>query len=401
MTPIAEDALDPISGSAVDGDSTPVVMAEDVPATELGMPALIIPIDVVADDPVSDAIAAIDPEDVAAEREPSVSRLAEEIVPLDADAEYPARTIPDACDAAMEPTVSAADIPESCDDVVCVVAPGVVAVDRPDNPMDLMPMSDPPPAAVVAESPVSASMIISVIAPHALAADDPTIDGALPEAIVPIEPVAETLPMATVGTYAIRPEAVVFDSPNNPTVTDSLGVINPAVDVADMPATAVDIPPTAVPADDKADCPDIAKFSAEVAAPRAAATDDPTTVIELADAIAPGVEVADTPASAEVLTTSPEDDEAATPDSALEMPGDIAPPAEVALSPTSASELDGDIWPVEVRPGDASADPRSIPKRPPLPVDAPLSSGSAFDAVTVPRAVAAVEAVSPALTVVA
>jgi hypothetical protein len=149
--------IDPARITEFDGESAPVVIVEDVPTTEGDMLALIVPGDVVANDPTSTTFDVINPADVAADLAPSVSLLVSAIVPLDADAEYPASMMPEACDAARAPSAPVADVPESCVEIDCVVAPGAIAVDRPSIPMDRPPVIDPAPVVVVAESPVSIS----------------------------------------------------------------------------------------------------------------------------------------------------------------------------------------------------------------------------------------------------
>jgi hypothetical protein len=156
MMPLVAETLAPVSVMEFDGaSSAPTVTIEDVPAIAVCIPPPMVPSEVVAADPTSAKFGVINPADVAAEREPIVSWLAGAIVPIDVDAEYPERMMPDACDDDRVPITPAAEIPRSCAELASVVKPRALAADSPATPTDRTPMIGPADVVVVAESPVS------------------------------------------------------------------------------------------------------------------------------------------------------------------------------------------------------------------------------------------------------
>jgi hypothetical protein len=71
IVPIAEDALAPVRIVPFDGESTPEAMVDDIPTTERGIPATIVPGDAVDDNPSSDSNGVIEPLEVEAEEIPN------------------------------------------------------------------------------------------------------------------------------------------------------------------------------------------------------------------------------------------------------------------------------------------------------------------------------------------
>jgi hypothetical protein len=71
IVPMAEDALAPVRVVPFDGESTPEATVDDIPTTERGIPATIVPGDAADDNPSNDSKGVIEPLAVDAEELPN------------------------------------------------------------------------------------------------------------------------------------------------------------------------------------------------------------------------------------------------------------------------------------------------------------------------------------------
>jgi hypothetical protein len=139
MNPMEVDTLAPVSVMEFDGASAPTNTAADVPENALCMPERIVPGEILAANPSSDSLGAIDPADVAAEAVPSALSIAEAMTPLAVTADMPTRLTVPICPAVMVPDDPAEVTPVIVGATTGDITLAVAVAIRPENPSERPP----------------------------------------------------------------------------------------------------------------------------------------------------------------------------------------------------------------------------------------------------------------------